>query len=74
MLLGGCDTQQSDWSDFPKTALEFEAHFASEEACHAYLMRQRWPEGFRCAACGGTKAWPLAVDYSSARSALGRCP
>jgi transposase-like protein len=52
--------QQSDWSDFPKTALEFEAHFASEEACHAYLMQQRWPEGFRCPACGGTKAWHLA--------------
>ncbi len=52
--------QQSDWSDFPKTALEFEAHFYSEEACHAYLMRQRWPEGFRCPACSGTKAWHLA--------------
>jgi len=42
--------------DFPKTALEFDERFSSEEACRAYLIKVRWPEGFRCAACGGKKA------------------
>lgn len=48
------------WSDFPKTVLEFEERFASEESCHAYLVRQRWPDGFRCPACGHDKAWELS--------------
>jgi len=47
------------WSDFPKTVIEFEERFASEESCYAYLAKQRWPEGFRCPACGHNKAWEL---------------
>jgi hypothetical protein len=26
------------WSDFPKTVIEFEERFASEESCYAYLV------------------------------------
>ena len=37
--------------------MEFEAMFASEEACREYLSRLRWPNGFRCPRCGGDKAW-----------------
>lgn len=37
--------------------MEFEATFASEEACREYLCRLRWPNGFRCPHCGGDKAW-----------------
>ena len=48
------------WSDFPKTVLDFEDRFSSEESCHAYLVRQRWPDGFRCPACGHDKAWELS--------------
>jgi len=48
------------WSDFPRTVLEFEERFGSEESCHAYLVRQRWPEGFRCPGCGHNKAWELS--------------
>ena len=40
--------------------LEFEERFASEEACHAYLVQQRWPEGFRCPRCGHGEAWKLS--------------
>ena len=29
------------WRDFPKTAMEFEARFATEEDCQAYLMQVR---------------------------------
>ena len=42
--------------DYPRTAAEFEARFATEEACRAYLCRLRWPDGFRCR-CGEANAW-----------------
>ena len=47
-------------TDFPKTLLEFEERFATEAACLAYVRAKKWPEGFRCAKCGGQKSWPLA--------------
>jgi transposase-like protein len=37
---------------------EFEARFATEGACRAYLAQLRWPQGFVCPQCGGTKGWP----------------
>lgn len=43
--------------DYPRTLLEFESRFASEEACIDYLIQMRWPEGFRCPSCGEQKAW-----------------
>lgn len=42
--------------DYPRTVAEFEARFSTEEACRQYLVRMRWPDGFRCPKCGGTKA------------------
>lgn len=44
--------------NYPKTLLEFEERFATEEACLEYLIKIRWPEGFRCLQCGHDKAWP----------------
>ena len=44
--------------DYPRTLVEFVQWFSSEEACLQYLCRLRWRCGFRCAACGGEKAWP----------------
>ena len=38
---------------------EFEARFATEAACRAYLAQLRWPDGFRCPKCGGATAWPV---------------
>ncbi len=43
--------------DFPKDLLEFQRRFGTEEACEAYLVECRWPDGFRCPKCGGEKAW-----------------
>lgn len=43
--------------DYPRTVLDFERRFATEEACHQYLFGLRWPEGFRCPDCGHEKAW-----------------
>ena len=45
--------------DYPRDLLEFEARFSTESACRDYLMRLRWPEGFRCPRCSGRKTWPL---------------
>jgi len=46
--------------DYPKTLMDLERRFATEEACREYLFRLRWPSGFRCPACGHEKAWPRA--------------
>jgi transposase-like protein len=45
--------------DHPKTIMEFEKNFTTEEACQRYLFNLRWPDGFRCPKCGHQKAWPL---------------
>lgn len=44
--------------DYPRTLVDFQEWFSSEEACVEYLRRLRWRNGFRCPACGGKKAWP----------------
>jgi transposase-like protein len=36
--------------------MEFQERFASEEACRAYLLASRWPEGFVCWQCGSVRA------------------
>jgi len=43
--------------DYPRTLLEFEQRFGTEEACIEYLSDVRWPEGFRCPRCGHPEAW-----------------
>lgn len=43
--------------DYPRTLLEFEERFATEEACLEYLFKMRWPEGFQCTQCRHEKAW-----------------
>jgi len=43
--------------EYPKTILEFEERFSSEEACLEYLYQVRWPDGFYCPQCGGRDAW-----------------
>jgi transposase-like protein len=44
-------------ADYPNNALEFEQWFATEEACRNYLWQVRYPNGFVCPRCGGTKSW-----------------
>ena len=43
--------------DYPKTLAEFETRFSSEDACRAYLMQLRWPEGIACPRCEGCEVW-----------------
>jgi transposase-like protein len=42
---------------YPKTRREFDAMFATNEACMGFIGSLRWPEGFVCPKCGGTKFW-----------------
>lgn len=44
--------------EYPRTLMEFQDWFSSEDACIEYLRRLRWRDGFGCPACGGDKAWP----------------
>lgn len=45
--------------DYPRTLAEFEARFATDAACRAYLFHVRWPDGFRCPRCDGPTGWPV---------------
>lgn len=40
--------------DFPRSIIEFQRLFSSEEDCWAYLFKSRWPDGFVCPKCGDT--------------------
>jgi len=53
------DTALQVPADFPKTELEFEERFSTEEACLEFLARLRWPEGFVCPDCGSQDGWQL---------------
>src|SRR5215472_7652315 len=44
---------------FPKTLRQFQANFATEEACQQYLTACRWPDGFICPRCGHVRAYEL---------------
>jgi transposase-like protein len=43
---------------YPRNIMEFTRQFATEELCLEYLVRCRWPDGFRCRRCGNDKSWP----------------
>jgi transposase-like protein len=43
--------------DYPRTILELEQRFSTDEACRDYLLSLRWPDGFICPRCQGKEAW-----------------
>jgi transposase-like protein/Zn ribbon nucleic-acid-binding protein len=45
------------WRDFPKTAIEFEQRFATEEDCRAYWIEARWAGRPACAKCRSRRVW-----------------
>ncbi len=55
---------------FPKTLRQFQAEFATEEACQRYLAACRWPEGFNCPRCGHGNAYELLKQR---RYQCGKC-
>lgn len=46
--------------DYPRTLLELERRFSTEDACREYLAALRWPEGFLCPHCRRPKGWKMA--------------
>src|SRR5437764_11687586 len=55
--MGGGTTMLPD--DLPEDMPSFLARFGTDERCREYLFEARWPEGFRCAACGHDDACTL---------------
>ena len=45
--------------DIPRSLREFEARFPDDETCARWLLARRWPDGFRCPACGHDHGWEL---------------
>ena len=43
--------------DYPRTQLELERRFSTDQACRDYLARLRWPDRFVCPRCAGQRAW-----------------
>jgi len=43
--------------DYPRTILDLEHQFGTDEACREYLFRLRWSDGFVCPRCDGRDAW-----------------
>jgi transposase-like protein len=46
--------------DYPRSAGEFQAWFATDADCLDYLDWLRWPDGFVCPRCGQAGGWGLA--------------
>jgi transposase-like protein len=55
--------------EYPRSYAELRAWFPSDAACLDYLDWLRWPDGFACPLCRGTKAWKLP----DGRWSCGRC-
>jgi ISXO2-like transposase domain/Transposase zinc-ribbon domain len=45
--------------EVPRSLREFEARFPDDQACARWLAAKRWPDGFRCPACGHGYGWEL---------------
>lgn len=45
--------------EYPKTILEFREWFPTEKECRDYISKIRWPGGFVCPCCQGTKVWKM---------------
>jgi len=54
--------------DYPRTMMELEQRFSTEEACREYLFKLRWPMGFECPRCGGVDAWEASRGRFVCRS------
>ena len=45
--------------DYPRTLLELERRFCTEDACIEYLAALRWPVGRVCPRCAGADGWSI---------------
>ena len=56
-------------TELPRSLPEFEARFPDDAACARWLLEKRWPDGFRCPACGRDKGWELGRERLTLRCA-----
>lgn len=54
--------------DYPATWQAFEAWFPDDDACREFLVRVRWPDGFRCPVCSSDAAWTTKRGLLMCRS------
>src|SRR3954464_2577163 len=54
-------------AELPRSLPAFEAQFPDEAACARWLLEKRWPDGFRCPACGHGEAWELGRERLTLR-------
>ena len=45
----------------PRTILELGRMFSSEEKCMEYMREIRWPHGFKCPKCSGSKHYWIST-------------
>ena len=58
--------------DLPKDMPAFIAQFGSDEQCRDYLLKARWPDGFRCVTCGHDDAYTLRTKIVYECAACGK--
>jgi transposase-like protein len=58
-MLGAMETPIGG-RDYPRALREFNVWFPDEEACLDYLVRLRWPGGFACPVCRGSRFWRMS--------------
>lgn len=46
---------------YPRTILEFQKQFSTEEDCIRYLIKSRWPDGFICPVCSDTEYYYIST-------------
>jgi transposase-like protein len=58
-MLGAMETPVGG-RDYPRALREFNVRFPDEQACLDYLVRLRWPGGFACPVCRGSRFWRMS--------------
>jgi len=58
--------------DLPRDLPTFLKRFGTDAKCRAYLVRVRWPAGFRCTGCGHDQAWSHKKRLIEECTACGR--
>src|SRR5258705_4568067 len=59
------------WRDCPRTAVEFEARFASEKDCRDYWVQARWSGQPACARCDSRRVWTERDGFLFGRADCG---
>jgi transposase-like protein len=58
--------------DLPRDLPTFLKRFGTDARCRAYLVRARWPAGFRCGACGHDQAYSHRLRLIEECTACGK--